>query len=500
MIKDFVKDAIKYLPAQVVPGIVGFISIPIITRLFVPEDYGNYTLVMATVAVLTTILGWLPTSIIRFYPAYERNRKLDMFYGNIINLNFISILAITLIALICLYSIKTQISSKLYLLMYFGIGVFAVTSILNVLQYFLRSKRQINWYSGFAVCKSIGSLGIALLLIFFLTRGIESLLLGAILCAVIILPLLWKKAVGNAFALHFKIDYFLTKEMLKYSFPLVAGNLAAWILSLSDRYILGLFRAAKEVGIYSASYNIADRSIMLLATLFMLASGPLSIHIWEKGGETESKEFLNKITRYFLIICIPAVIGLSVLSKPIINIMTGEQYYEGYRIIPFVAFGILFLGLQQRFQAGFLFYKRTSFITFAIVLSGLINLGLNLLFIPKYGYTAAALTTLISYTFLFLFMVVLSRRFFVWKFPFKSLVKVSLSSAIMGIVLILANVLTDLTLINLILSVFLGGFVYLVLLFLFREFYAKEKQIIKQYFLKLSLLILNTNNSNYKSS
>lgn len=481
MTKGFLKDMVKYLPAQIAPAIVGLISIPLITRLFPPEDYGAYSLVMVTLAVLTTLLGWLPTSVIRFYPAYERDNKLDRFYGNICSLTIISIITISLISLFLLVSIKARVSPTFCLLMYVGIGVFVVTGLFEVLQYFLRSERKVNWYSGFAVWRSIGTLGIALSLIFFLKRGIESLLWGAILCVVISLPLLWKKAVGSTSALHFKIDYSLTKEMAKYSLPLIVGNLAAWTLSLSDRYILEFFRGTQEVGIYSASYNISEKSILLLATLFMLASGPISIHIWEKEGETKSKEFINNVTRYYLMACVPAVIGLSALSKPIMNFLTGEQYFEGYKIIPFVTSGVLFLGLQQRFHAGFLFYKRTGIMTFAIVASGLLNLFLNFLFIPRYGYFAAAITTLISYAFLLFLMITLSQRFLVWQFPFKTLARVICASIVVGVVVYyVGNSLTSWNWLNLILGVLLGVLVYSTMLFLLREFQPEEKEAVKQ--------------------
>lgn len=481
MTKGFLKDMVKYLPAQIAPAIVGLISIPLITRLFPPEDYGAYSLVMVTLAVLTTLLGWLPTSIIRFYPAYERDNKLDRFYGNICSLTIISIITISLISLFLLVSIKARVSPTFCLLMYVGIEVFVVTGLFEVLQYFLRSERKVNWYSGFAVWRSIGTLGIALSLIFFLKRGIESLLWGAILCVVISLPLLWKKAVGSTSALHFKIDYSLTKEMAKYSLPLIVGNLAAWTLSLSDRYILEFFRGTQEVGIYSASYNISEKSILLLATLFMLASGPISIHIWEKEGETKSKEFINNVTRYYLMACVPAVIGLSALSKPIMGFLTGEQYFEGYKIIPFVTSGVLFLGLQQRFHAGFLFYKRTGFMTFAIVASGLLNLFLNFLFIPRYGYFAAAITTLISYAFLLFLMITLSQRFLVWQFPFKTLARVICASIVVGVVVYyVGNSLTSWNWLNLILGVLLGVLVYSTMLFLLREFQPEEKEAVKQ--------------------
>jgi len=109
--------------------------------------------------------------------------------------------------------------------------------------------------------------------------------------------------------------------------------------------------------------------------------------------------------------------------------------------------------------------------------SGLLNLFLNFLFIPRYGYFAAAITTLISYAFLLFLMIILSRRFFVWEFPFKSLVKVTCASGIMGIMVYsLGNSLASSVLINLILSICAGAGVYFLTLILLREFSPEEIQ------------------------
>ncbi|MHA1380797.1 MAG: lipopolysaccharide biosynthesis protein [Candidatus Helarchaeota archaeon] len=480
MTNGFLKDMLKYLPAQIAPGIVGFFSIPIVTKLFHAEDYGYYSLVMASIMVFTTLSGWLPLSIVRFSPAYERDKKLDVFYGSIIEFTLITIFSLTLIFIILLLIIRKHIPSKLYFLFFVGIGVFIIGTIFNVLQYFLRYKRQVSWYSLFAVWRSLVGFGLALTLIYLCKFGIESLLWGIILSIFIILPFLWRKSVGNVSIIYPKANFSLAKEMAKYSFPLVIGNLSAWILSLSDRYILEFFRSSQEVGIYSASYNISERSIKLITTLFMLASGPILMHNWEKKGKSESREFLNKITRYYLIFCIPAVVGLSALSKPLVKIMTGEQYFEGYKIIPFVTLGVLFLGLQHMFQSGFLLYKKTNFVSFIILTSGLLNLLLNFLFVPNYGFYAAAITTLISYSFLLFLMIILSRRFFVWKFPLKSLIKATCASAIMGIVVYsLANNLATLTLVNLILSICIGMTVYFLMLLLMKEFSHEEIRAIR---------------------
>jgi len=479
MIKDLLKDMSKYLPAQIIPGVVGFISIPIVTRLFSPGDYGIYSLVLATVTILSMLVGWLPMSITRFYSAFEREEKLDYFYENVIKLFFISILIISVIFCAALFTVKQLLSNQLYRLMYIGLILFVFISLFTTLQHFLRSKRKVSWYSAFAIWKSVTSIGLGLLLIIVFNFSIDGLLWGGSLSLILITPILWRKSIGKVSLTNSKISTPLIKDMGKYSFPLVIGNIAAWVLSLSDRYMLQFFRDSREVGIYSVSYNISERSIMLLTSIFMLAAGPISMNIWEKEGKEKSKLFLSKLTRYFLIVCVPAVIGLSVLSKPIMEILTGHEYFEGYKIIPFVTLGALFLGLQQRFQAGFIFYKRTGFITFSIVASGLLNVVLNFLLIPKYGYIAAAFTTFISYSFLLFLMIIVSRRFFIWKFPFKSLAKVTCSSAIMGVIVyFVGKVLTSHKIINILLEVLIGLIVYILLLFLFKEPSMQELQML----------------------
>lgn len=71
-------------------------------------------------------------------------------------------------------------------------------------------------------------------------------------------------------------------------------------------------------------------------------------------------------------------------------------------------------------------------------------------------------------------MIILSRRLFVWKFPFRSLAKVTCASVIMGIAVYpVGNSLTSMNLLNLILGVCSGALIYFILLFLLREFQPK---------------------------
>lgn len=471
------KDMVKYLPGQIVPGVVGFISIPIITRLFAPGEYGNYVLVISTVSVFSAIVGWISLPIKRFYPAYERDKNLDEFYETVLKMTLISISVLSLLLSSALLLLRSHISPRLYPLIYIGVPVFILASCFEVLLQFLRAKRQISRYSGFMIWKSATAISFGIMLVIIFHFGIDGLLWGSVLGLVISLPFLWRISLGKVSLNAKSISTPLVSEMARYGFPLVIGNLAAWILSLSDRYVLEFFRGSQEVGIYSGSYSISEHSVMLLATLFALTSGSMVYNIWEKEGEKESQEFMSKLTKYYLLICIPAVVGLSALAKPLIETLTGQEYHGGYKIIPLVASGAFFLGLQQGFHPGINFYKKTHFIMFSIIVSGLFNLGLNFLLVPRYGYIAAAVTTLLSYAFLLVLVIFLSRRFFVWEFPFKSLAKAICASSVMGIAVYhIGNSLTSSTVSNLILGIAVGVMVYFLMLFLLREFKPSEIQ------------------------
>lgn len=470
MFKDFFKDALKYVPAQVVPAIVGFFSIPILTRLFSPQEYGDYSVTMTTVMFLITFTGWLPMGIFRYYAAYERDDQLDIFYGSIINLSFLSIIIVTVASLIILFSIKSLISPRLFSLNLIGLGVMIAISLHDTFLSLLRVGRKAGLYSFFSSWRSIGGIGLALFCIFYFDKNIDFLLWGTTISILICLPLTWKKAVGVISLFNFRINFSLATQLIRYSFPLVLGNLAAWVLSLSDRYLLQIFRGAHEVGIYSAVYTISEKSILFLVQIISLASGPIAMDIWEKEGEDKSKKFRTEIVRYFLLISVPAVIGLCALSHPIISVLTGEKYIEGYKILPFIVAGAFLFGLQGNYQIGFLYRQKTGYITIIIIITACLKLILSLLLIPRWGYMAAATTTLISYAFLLLLMILISRRIFAWKFPFDSFCKIIFSSVIMGIAVVFVfNNLGYSRLINLSVSIFGGTLLYIILIYLLKE-------------------------------
>ncbi len=462
----------KYAPALVIPALVGMISLPILTRLFPPQEYGYYTLVVSTNSILLLLLGWLPMSIVRFYPSYEKENIEGVLIRTAMTWLWITVAALTLIYGLSVYFLKVKLPQGLREMFLVGVVLFAVASLSEFLKVTLRARRLAGSYSFFQSLSSLAGLGFGLILSIASRLGMKGMLWGQLLSTALVIPIMIWVALPRDKKGAFSAS--LSCEMFRYGMPLVVGNLAAWILSLSDRYMLGIFRGPAEVGIYSASYTISERSIYLVITWYLLSAGPIGFHVFEKDGPQSARSFLAKLTRNYLMIGVPLVFGLSALSRPLVEVFVGKDYVEGFKIIPIVTAGTFLLGLQQRFQSGLTFYKRTVWVMVSIFTAGLVNVMLNLIFIPRYGYMAASVTTLVGYGVLLAMIVATSRRYFRWPFPWRSLVKILVGSAVMASLVFALN-LTNLHIgLRIAISVPLGIGTYFCFLFLFKEITPKD--------------------------
>jgi len=476
MIKELFKDSAKYLPSMIVPALMVIIALPICTRLFSPGDYGDYALVIATVTLLSNIsISWLSSSTIRFFPTYKLNNELGEFYSTLFKLAFISVVCTVAAFLSILFLARTFISGNLYSLMRVGILLFIANSFFRIFLDLLRANRRVSLYTNFSIWYSITGLGFGMVLVLFFHFGIVGLLLGSLISITAIFPLLLKFSIGKPSLSEGSIHSSMTGEMVEYGMPAMVINLLTWILTISGIYVLGFFRGSQEVGIYSASNVISQQSIFLIVSLFSMASIPIAFGIWESQGIKASQEFMSKLGRYYLIIALPAAVGLSVLAKPIVGVLFPPDYFLGYRIVPMISVGAFLVGVSNIFSEGLTFHKRTDLLMFCYLGAGLLNIGLNFVFIPRYGYIGAAVATLSSYAFLLLLTINISRRFFIWEFPFKSFLKVAFSSAVMGIIVYpVGNSLTSSTLINLISGVCIGVVSYALMLLLLNELLKEE--------------------------
>lgn len=116
------------------------------------------------------------------------------------------------------------------------------------------------------------------------------------------------------------------------------------MLNRSDRYLIQLFHGVREVGLYAVAYSISLQSIVVLGVLFRMASGPLLATVWEQQGAEATQRLLYSVTCLYILVAIPAVLGLSILAEPIMHVLVGPEFSDAYTIVPWVVGGAFFWG------------------------------------------------------------------------------------------------------------------------------------------------------------
>jgi O-antigen/teichoic acid export membrane protein len=235
----------------------------------------------------------------RFYSEFKLKDDLSKLFSNLIFSFLICNVIITFLYLLGLIILQTEIPGRLVPFLKVSIFCYFSGAAYLFLLYSLRASLQAAAFSMFEIISSVGKLVLALAFVFFLRKGAISLLWGMLMVNIVLVALismrlsLLKKMKKDLLSAKTSLNFF------KYGAPLALSGLSAWLLILSDRYLLQYFRSAKDVGIYSVSFSVVDGSFALLYSILMLAAYPLIILTWEEKGR-EIMKFLVGFALGFL--------------------------------------------------------------------------------------------------------------------------------------------------------------------------------------------------------
>jgi O-antigen/teichoic acid export membrane protein len=402
--RAFGKDVLKYVPAQVIPSIIGFFAIAIYTRLLNPEQYGQYILVIVTISLISSSLfSWLNQAGVRYFEEYKKKGRFVQFTST----TLISLFASVAVIFIIWYGVTSVLNkawpSDLIRLIQIGGVVLATQTIYLFILVLLRADRKIFRYALYVLLNSLGTFLVAICLIKFAGLGPEGILLAMIAFSGGISFFELIQFVRNHLI---KISNFyieLLKRFASYGVPMIGVSMGALVVSVSDRYMIQYFMGTKVVGIYSATYIIAEKGIQGISSILMLAAFPVIFQTFAQRGEKETSTLLGRLIGIYFIALVPAIFGITILSKDIVGVILGKSFREAYIILPWVAGGVFFHGLGLYFGSSFELKERTKSLFWIYAIAASINIVLNIFWIPKFGILGAAYATLIAY-FVYLIM------------------------------------------------------------------------------------------------
>lgn len=470
LVRKLSKDFLVYLPSKFIPAFVAFVSIPIFTRLFLPSEYGVYSLVFSAVTLITSIVfGWLTHSSLRFFDEHGKVGEKNRFISTIFFSWFAGLVCCLIFSIVILIVIRQTIFFETvrhyFVVASFSFLMLGSQSMYSIILQLLRAKRSSIAFALMSIILPLGKLLTVLWLVSSRGLGIESMFISMFIFESILSMFgLW---VIKPALCPMAFSVAILKRIISYGFPVTITSLLVWILAVSDRYIIGYYHGTGAVGIYSIAYNLGAQSIQLIFLALMLASFPVIVQTWNEHGCKSTEELISALLKYYSLLTIPIIAGVIVLGRPILAVFTTDVYIAGYTVLPWVTAALFFLGYSQYVNKVWELTEKTSMLIFLNASAAALNLMLNFLFVPHYGYLAAAITTTISYVFYIILSVVKSKSIITLRPDFKSLTKAVVSSMVMmAIVFVLQRTLSE-SLFSIILSIFIGMIVYvLILLFL----------------------------------
>lgn len=478
-----------YLPTKVLPALTGLITTPILTRIFLPDEYGDWALAVGVTDFLFALaMSGIGTAALRFFPAYKAKSNLGAFFTNVFAMTALAAGGMSILSAAGLLFFRGRIAETLFPLLWVSVLIFAVNSFYTIFMEVLRVQQKSGLFTRLNLANYYGGLILGLILVLVFGLRIEGLMYGTLLVQMIAIPLLIRATMRGVRVGADLLDPSSMTAIWTFAWPLAFGNTAFWGLRLSDRFVIEFFRPGIEVGLYSAVYNISDRTINLVVTLFLMGLGPTVANAWETQGREKTEYLLTRLTRLFLIIGLPITVGLTGLALPFVTLLTGEAYHEGYRIVGFVAFSTFTWGLSRIACWGLLLNNKTLQFALNQLLAGALNIGLNLLFVPAYGYAVAAVTTLIGYVLLLALQARTSRPYLTWKIPAGTLLRAVGAVSVMGGVLYGLNYMDggSVALLPTLVKIGLGALVYIGALWLLGEITTEEKGMAKRFLLQLN--------------
>lgn len=409
------KDALGYIPAIVVPAALNLLSLMLFTRLFQPDEYGVYTLLLSTVTIVTIIgAQWIVQALQRYRPQYQEQQRLPSFNRNLLRMLYAISLAFVVLAMPGYVVVRYFLHAYLpyfapsFLLMWtqalymIGISLF-------------QSDARVKDYRLFQVAASVLKFGLSLAWLYGIEFSVSGLLWGAVAANLALLvPLYRKTGVLSKLTSSAEQDesvYMFFRKFFSFGVPMIGWFLATSVLDACDRFFLELYRASEEVGIYAANYSLSASIVGVMTLPLMSAVHPIVMRAKSDG---EVKLLIDKFSRIYILLTAPIWAICVVYSNDICSVLLGDRFAEGSFILPVLVLGFSVWYCSFIGHKGYEYKQKTKVMFGFISFSALINIALNLVLIPRYGYAGAAYATLCGFLAYALCVYAYSGRYIPW--------------------------------------------------------------------------------------
>ncbi|MGG3123250.1 oligosaccharide flippase family protein [Priestia megaterium] len=371
---------------------IALITTPIFTRILTTEQYGIVNVYNAWSSLLTIFFtlnlsyGVFNKGLVK----YESSR--DQFTSSIQGLS--TTVALTLIGVYFIFkdiiNANIGLSTFLMIIMFFEMLIYPALGFWSARQRF-----EYKYIKLVIVTALLTVFNASLSVIAVLNTEIykaEAKLSASVLVIILIC--------GTIYARNFfRGKQFYNKEIwmfaLSFNIPLIPHYLSQSVLNQTDRIMIDKFYGSTEAGIYGVAYS-AGMLLTIFNSALIGSITPWMYDLIKKKNYNGVARKINGILSLMLLI----ILALILFAPEAIRVLASKEYYQAVYIIPPVAASVYFMFMYNIVCLIEFYFEKTKLVLVASVSGAILNIALNLYFIPQFGYLAAGYTTLASYIFM----------------------------------------------------------------------------------------------------
>ncbi|WP_336966171.1 lipopolysaccharide biosynthesis protein [Acinetobacter pittii] len=423
------KKILGYAVGPIGSGLLGFISLPIITWFYSVEDVGRISMlqVFTSFSVLLFCLG-LDQAYVRDY--HETENKPRLLRTVIAPCLIFSILFFFILGI---YDLKI-ISVWLYeipsiYLSIITIFCFIVALGSRFLSLILRMQERSFAYSMSQLLPKIIFLFTVINTVWLgLARDSYSLITANATSTILaFLVFTWNTRHECLLAFKERVDIIQLRSAFSFGWPLIFGGLASWGLNVMDRLFLRHFSTYAELGVYSITMSVAV-VVTIFAGIFNTIWSPM-VYKWMSENNFDYKKI--DIVSEYVLAAIYFFIVFTNLFSWIIPYFLPPQYSKIQYLISVCLLGPLLYTLSEVTGIGIAVVRKTKYSMLCAIIAMLSSAILNYLLVPQLGASGAAISTAIAFFIFFSLKTVIAaliwRRKFYLKVFFIMIVLMALS-------------------------------------------------------------------------
>jgi len=365
-----------------------------VARYLGPEQYGilSYALSLSSLFAVATHMGLSGLAVRELVNYPDEHREL---MGTIFGIKAIAAILAVIAYMGFIFFTSADYDVEFWVLVLVS-GTIVIKPF-KVFDHWFKAKVKAKYSSIVSISATLILSVLKILLVFLAAHLIAFAavyLLQAILIAGLLIYFFRREA--NFSILEWKFNFKRTKELLAQGWMIMLGAFFAIFYLKIDQVMLRLISGAEEVGIYAVAAKLSE-AWYFIPGVIVTSLFPKLLELKERNDQLFKKR-LQQLFDLLYSIALTIAIIVTFVAGPVIIFLYGPEFSEASVILSIHIWAGVFIFMRAVFSKWILVEDAIPFSMITQGTGALVNVLLNLVFIPLYGGIGAAIATILSYS------------------------------------------------------------------------------------------------------